>query len=227
MDKKISMKEKIVLDGQQEHWKNTYEGRPDFFGREPSYAARQAAAMFQQAGKTKIIELGGGHGRDTLFFAQKGFQVYVLDYSPKGLEVIHHKAASLGLAEWIIPVCHDVRKPLPFEDETFDACYSHMLYCMALTTAELELLSQEVWRILKPRGLNLYTVRHTGDSHYGTGIHRGEDMYEVGGFIVHFFSKEKVEHLSRGYEILGLEEFEEGPLPRKLFLVKLHKPARL
>ena len=49
------------------------------------------------------------------------------------------------------------------------------------------------YRVLKPQGLNLYTVRSTGDPHYRTGIHRGEDMWEIGGFIVHFFSKEKVE----------------------------------
>jgi hypothetical protein len=56
-------------------------------------------------------------------------------------------------------------------------------------------------------------------------IHRGEDMYEVGGFIVHFFSNEKVEHLAKGYEIVNLAEFEEGRLPRKLFRVTLRKKA--
>jgi hypothetical protein len=42
----------------------------------------------------------------------------------------------------IVTLKHDVRDPLPFEKETF-ACYSHMLYCMALTVAELEFLSNE------------------------------------------------------------------------------------
>jgi hypothetical protein len=28
------------------------------------------------------------------------------------------------------------------------------------------------------------------DAHYETRIHRGEDMYEVGGFVVHFFDPE-------------------------------------
>jgi len=94
---------------------------------------------------------------------------------------------------------------------------------MALTTAELEALSKEVLRVLRPGGLNVYTVRHTGDSHYGAGISRGEDLYEVGGFIVHFFSRQKVEQLAKGYELVGIEKFEEGPLPRKLFRVTLRK----
>jgi SAM-dependent methyltransferase len=94
---------------------------------------------------------------------------------------------------------------------------------MALTTAELEYLMQEIRRVLKPDGLNVYTVRHTGDAHYGKGIHHGEDMYEMKGFIVHFFSREKIEHLAKGYELVGIDEFEEGPLPRKLFRVTLRK----
>ncbi len=69
----------------------------------------------------------------------------------------------------------------------------------------------------------MYTVRHVGDAHYRAGIHRGEDMYEMGSFIVHFFSREKVELLARGYEIVSIDEFEEGGLPRKLFRVTLRK----
>ena len=101
-----------------------------------------------------------------------------------------------------------------------------MLYCMALTTSELEFLSKEILRALKPGGLNFYTVRNTTDAHYQTGIHRSEDMWEIGGgFIVHFFSKEKIEHLSKGYEIVNVEEFEEGDLPKKLFMVTLRKES--
>jgi len=50
-------------------------------------------------------------------------------------------------------------------------------------------------------------------------------MYEVGGFIVQFFDRAKVEQVSASYELVGIEEFEEGGLPRKLFLVTLRKPS--
>ena len=91
-----------------------------------------------------------------------------------------------------------------------------MLYCMAFTTSGLESLPGEVRRVLRPGCLQVYTVRHTGDSDCGTGIHRGEDLYEVNGFIVHFFSKTKVQRLARGFEVVGIDEFEEGELPRML-----------
>jgi len=53
---------------------------------------------------------------------------------------------ALRLSHSIIPIQHDIRNPLPLDDASFDACYSHMLYSMALGTPELERLSQEVWR---------------------------------------------------------------------------------
>ncbi len=193
------------------------------FGTAPSLPARKAAALFKEDGAVRILELGGGQGRDSLFFAKEGFLVCTLDYCSESIETISRKARGLGLSQSVAALRHDIRQPLPFEDGSFDGCFSHMLYCMALTTAELEFLSQEIRRVLKPGGLNIYTVRHTGDAHYQTGIHRGEDLWEVGGFIVHFFSRRKVDHLAKGYEVAALEEFEEGDLPRKLFFVVLRK----
>ena len=214
---------KDILDGQQQHWENTFGQKPDMFGAEPSEPAKAAAEMFKKEGKIKILELGGGQGRDTLFFAQNGFHVYTLDYSDSAMRAITKKAQERNLSGSITALQHDVRDLLPFDDESFDGCYSHMLYCMALTTSELEFLSREVRRVLRPNGLHIYTVRHTKDAHYGTGIHRGEDMYEVGVFIVHFFSRAKVEHLAEGYDIVSVDEFEEGTLPRQLFRVTLKK----
>lgn len=215
--------DKQILDMQNQQWQTTFTSKPDMFGGEPSEPVRKAVELFKNEGKKKILELGAGQGRDTIFFAQSGFQVDALDYSQSGLDAITNKAKRLGVSDCITTRLHDIRRPIPFDDESFDGCYSHMLYCMALTTSELEFLSQEVRRVLKPNGINIYTVRHTGDAHYGTGIHRGEDMYEVGGFIVHFFSKEKVEQLASGFQIMSIDEFEEGGLPRKLFRVTLKK----
>ena len=199
--------------------------QPSMFGETPSEPAQKAAQLFKKDGVTTLLELGAGQGRDTMFFARQGFQVWALDYSEAAVKAIAQKSKALGLVDSVKAVSHDVRKPLPFSNVSFDGCYSHMLYCMALTTAELEFLSDEVRRVLRPGGLNIYTVRHTKDPDFGTGRHRGEDMYEVGGFVVHFFSREKVDHLARGWEILGIEAFEEGMLPRKLFGVTLRKPG--
>ena len=216
-------KYKEVLDGQTNHWDKKFSGRQDFFGGSPSAAALKAWEIFDRTGKTKILELGGGQGRDTLCFARKGLDVTVLDYSLSGIEAIEQKAKQSGLNDRIETRCHDVREPLSYNDETFDGCYSHMLFCMALNDDELEFLSREIRRVLKPGGLNIYSVRHTGDPHYGKGVQVGVDMFEIDGFVTRFFTRDKVLSLADGFEIIGIEEFEEHTLPRKLFLVKLRK----
>ena len=80
-------------------------------------------------------------------------------------------------------------------------------------------------RALKPGGLCVFTVRNTSDPDYGHGIHCGEDLFENQGFIVHFFDRAKVERVAKGYQIIGIDEFEEGKLPRRLFRVTLRKPS--
>ena len=94
---------------------------------------------------------------------------------------------------------------------------------MALSNDDLENLNNEIFRILKPGGINIYTVRHVEDGDYKNGIHIGEDLYENDGFIVHFFSEDKVKKLSKGFKLIDIEKFEEGKFPRKLFIVKNRK----
>ena len=89
----------------------------------------------------------------------------------------------------------------------------------ALTNQNLKDLNKEIGRILKKDGINIYTVRNQTDSDFKKGFHRGEDMYEMDGFIVHYFSENKVMKLLDGFINVNIENFNEGNFPRKLFLV--------
>ena len=211
------------LDQQSQHWETSFSNKPDIFGLSPSTAAVKALESFKEKNITSIVELGTGLGRDTIFFAQNSIHVEALDYSKTAIKNITNKAEKLNLTKLIKPKLFDVREKLPFENNFIEGCFSHMLYCMALISSELEDLNKEIYRILKPGGINIYTVRHTEDGDYKNGIHRGENLYENDGFIIHFFSKDKVNQLSKGFEILDIEKFEEGKFPRKLFFVKNRK----
>ncbi len=157
--------------------------------------------------------------RDTIFFGKNLIHTIALDYSPSGIKVIDQKIKKANLSKYISSKLFDVREKLPFEDNSIDACYSHMLYCMALTTEDLAKLNNEIKRILKPGGINIYTVRHTNDGDFQNGNHIGEDLYENDGFIVHYFSEDKVNSLLNGFKNISLEKFEEGKFPRRLFFV--------
>ena len=211
--------DRIKLDQQSQHWEKNFSNKPEMFGLEPSLPSKKALKVFQENKISKVVELGAGLGRDTIFFASNSIQITALDYSPSGIKVINEKAEKQNLKNLISTKIFDIRKKLPFKDNSIEACFSHMLYCMALTSIELEGLNNEICRILKPGGINIYTVRHVGDGDYKKGIHRGEDLYENDGFVVHFFSKDKVNSLLKGFKNLNIENFEEGSFPRKLFIV--------
>ena len=189
------------------------------FGLDPSLSAKKALELFKEKNIHKIVEIGAGLGRDTLFFAKNLIHTTALDYSPSGIDVINQKTKKNNLSNYISSKLFDVRQRLPFEDNSIEACYSHMLYCMALTTSDLKKLNNEILRILKPGGINIYTVRHTDDGDFQNGIHIGEDLYENDGFIVHYFSEDKVNSLLNGFKNISLEKFEEGNFPRRLFFV--------
>lgn len=114
---------------------------------------------------------------------------------------------------------HDVREPLPLPEASVDAVFAHMLVCMALSTKEIHALVGEVRRVLRPRGIFIYTVRHTGDVHYGVGTAYGDDIYEHGGFAVHFFPRDLVDALADGWILNEVHAFEEGDLPRRLWRI--------
>jgi SAM-dependent methyltransferase len=212
-------------DPQQDHWSRTYATRSDFLGADSSVIGRAALERFQAAGVRDLLELGPGQGRDTIEFAAAGLDVTAVDFAETGLAQIADKAARAGVAGSIRPVVGDVRDPLPFADATFDACYAHMLFCMALTTDEIVRLAAEVHRVLRVGGLLVYTVRTTADAHYGAGVGYGDDRWEMGGFVVHFFDRALVERLAEGWELLDVADHEEGKLPRRLFAVTMRRSA--
>jgi SAM-dependent methyltransferase len=211
--------DKKLLNLQSQHWESNFSSKPEMFGFEPSYSAKKSLEIFKKHNITNIIELGAGLGRDTIFFAQNGIYVHAIDYSLSATNIIKKRSKENNLDDLIKVENYDIRKKLNCDNENFQACYSHMLFCMALTNQDLKDLNQEIFRILKKDGFNIYTVRNHTDGDFKKGTHRGEDMYEMNGFIVHYFSENKIKNLLDGFTNVSIENFDEGSFPRKLSLV--------
>ena len=151
------------LDQQSQHWENSFSSKPEMFGLDPSESARHAKEIFEnqkvniffKRKKIDILELGAGLGRDTTYFAANSnlIQVTALDYSSEAIKNINKKKTDYysdptmtdgkSAADKITTKVWDVRKGIPYKDNTFDGCFSHMLYCMALTTSEIIKLNKK------------------------------------------------------------------------------------
>jgi SAM-dependent methyltransferase len=210
---------------QREHWQDVYDSNPHMYGAAPSQPARHALDVFTARETRTVLELGAGHGRDALWLASQGLRVQAADFSATALEQLARTAKEQGLEDLVDTHLHDARTPLPLTDACVDAVFAHMLLCMALTTTQIHALMNEIGRVLRPGGALVYTVRHTGDAHYGTGISHGDGIFEHGGFAVHFFDRALVEDLATGWDLIGVEPFEEGDLPRRLWRITQTKPS--
>ncbi|MFC9673716.1 class I SAM-dependent methyltransferase [Streptomyces sp. NPDC057651] len=208
-----------LADAQRRHWQDTYTAHPGMYGEQPSAPAVHAASVFHAAGARDVLELGAGHGRDALYFARQGFTVQATDFSATGLGQLQEAARAQDVDQRVTTAVHDVRDRLPLPDASVDAVFAHMLLCMALSTEEIHTLVGEIGRVLRPGGTFVYTVRHTGDAHCGSGTAHGDDIYEHGGFAVHFYPRDLVDALAEGWTLNEVHAFEEGDLPRRLWRV--------
>jgi len=212
-----------VLNQQSQHWENNFSSKPEMFGLDSSEAANKSLKIFFEKKVNKILELGAGLGRDTIFFAKNSIHVEALDYASNGIKIINEKKEKYKLSNKIVTKVFDVRKKLPFEDNSFEACFSHMLYCMAFKNLEVQNLNNEILRVLEKGGINVYTVRNFEDGDYKNGVHIEDESYQNDGFIINFFSKKKIEDLLVGFSNMKIDRFNEGDFPRKLFIVQNQK----
>ena len=213
----------INLNNQEEYWETNYRNKPKMFGLTPSFAAEEALKVFKKNNISSIIELGAGLGRDTIFFAKNNIKVEALDYSKTAVMSIKKRIKELNLSEFVSARVFDVRKKLPFGNNTAQGIFSHMLYCMSLKNLEVQTLNNEILRVLESGGINIYTVRNFEDGDYKNGVHIEDESYQNDGFIINFFSKKKIKELLDGFININIDRFNEGDFPRKLFIVQNQK----
>jgi cyclopropane fatty-acyl-phospholipid synthase-like methyltransferase len=80
-----------------EVWNKVYKSDSTFFGEEPSNFALLCFNHMKMNNTKKVLELGAGHGRDTLFFASNGIEVEALDYSVIAVGILDKIAKEKGL----------------------------------------------------------------------------------------------------------------------------------
>jgi len=200
----------------REVWNEAYSNDGSFFGEEPSTFALLSCQYFKERGMNKVLELGCGQGRDALFFASQGIAVKALDYSSVAIDVARTKAKERALP--VDATVHDVRRPLPFGNDEFDAVYSHMFFSMLFTWSELKFIFQELRRVLKGKGLNFFSVRNNNDRFYREGKAADDGIYDVNGFQIRFFDRHDVESMMEGFQILEIKEAHEDPATLYLVL---------
>ncbi len=206
-----------------EVWDRVYNSDRTFFGDQPSNFALLCFNHMKIHNVRRILELGAGHGRDSVFFASNGIEVDALDYSTVAIELLEKIAKERRLP--MRPHLFDVKDPLPFQDSYFDGVYSHMLLNMRFSFEQLHFILSQIRRVLKSRGLNFFSVRNKNDDSYGKGIEVDKGVYEINCFQIRFFTQNEIRDLIEPeyFEILWIHEDYEEPVSLYLVSCRNHK----
>lgn len=175
-------------------WKGVWKGS---LVQTPNLFAKRASILMQKKKKKHILDLGCGDGRDSLYFAKKGFTVEAFDFSESGIQSLKKKNPNIKSS------VGDIRK-LRFKKNSFDAIYAH-LSLHYFSDKETKKIFLKLHSMLKDEGLLFVKCKSTDDVLFGKGKKIAENMYHS-GHTRHFFTKAFMAEQLTPFTILSLKK---------------------
>ncbi|MEE8401213.1 MAG: class I SAM-dependent methyltransferase, partial [Candidatus Hydrothermarchaeaceae archaeon] len=169
-----------------------YEGIGD---EAPTEGAKRFVKILAEDVKY-ILDVGCGHGQDSLYFASLGYQVTGIDPSKRAVEM-----ALCSIKESMnVEFFQDDALRLPFPSENVDAIWSASLICL-LSRDEMIKAAGEMARVLKPGGvLGLYvSSSRDGEEECSDKSKKARSKFDKGG----------LEKILSDFHIIALEELKE------------------
>lgn len=160
-------------------------------------------ADYMEKGK-RLLELGCGNGRDSLFFRHRGMLVTGVDASDFSIRNLKEKYKEDNLRF----VCDDFVSCELLKKEKFDYCYARFVLHAINREQEIELLGN-VRNALADGGALFIEARTIHDDIYGKGICVGRHEFLYNDHYRRFIDKDellKAIQASRDFEILYMEE---------------------
>ena len=125
----------------------------------PSIFAEQAISYFPKTGK--VLDLGAGHGQDSIFFSSEGYEVISTDIETTSLAE-NITATSENIKNNISVVTLDLAHPIKFADESFDVVYAHLSLHYFDRDMTIRLFN-DIHNILKPGGVLAFLTNSPAD----------------------------------------------------------------
>ena len=192
-------------------WKKAYkQGTPHWAeDTKPTEFATEFVQAMKDAKAKSVLEVGCGNGRDSVLFAEQGFEAHAIDIAPEAVAMAQVAAEKAGVA---LDAKIANAASLPFEDGQFDAFYS----LSVLHSTDLKQTIPEAFRVLAKGGVAFVYI-------YGSTVKGAKvadaislDSYigllrDAGFALVDFYSEQEDE----------LDEYGES---HRLFVALLEKP---
>nr|WP_319540538.1 class I SAM-dependent methyltransferase [uncultured Methanospirillum sp.] len=184
---------------QQYAWDRRYSEKGRQWGNAPTEFSHTSSCG-------TILELGVGDGKNLRVRGNRDAFFIGLDFSPAALCICRSDPQLAGVHLLLGDACY-----IPLRSSSVDLVYAHHILGH-LSSLLQPLLIEEVFRVLKPRGMLALTVFASGDMREGKGEEVEASTYIRGdGIITRYFTPEEISHLGRF--IVHTINREEWPFP--------------
>ncbi|MBP6945818.1 MAG: class I SAM-dependent methyltransferase [Candidatus Pacebacteria bacterium] len=178
----------------KKYWKGAWKKSSTHI---PNPFAKRAYVLMEKKNVKRVLDLGCGDGRDSLYFARQGITVEAFDFSESGIESLKKKNPSIKAH------IGDIRN-LPFKKNSFDAIYAH-LSLHYFSDSETEKIFSKIHAMLKKDGLLFVKCKSTDDLLFGKGKKIAENTYRS-GHVRHFFTKDYMAKQLNTFKVLRLKK---------------------
>lgn len=152
--------------------------------------------LLAKEGRTSLLDIGAGTGKDSRFFIEKGFNVTAVDLSDEMVKLCHGKGVQAYEMDFY---------NLSLLGCTFDAAWA-MNSLLHIEKNNLEMVLQGIWDRLNPSGVFFMGV-YGGEDFEGIWE---EDIYTPHRFFS-FYSDESIKEIVSNYfEPLNFDTIETG-----------------
>ncbi len=174
----------------KDFWENWWSKTDDEgWSDDASIFAQFAVSYLPHEGR--LLELGAGLGKDTRYFAKQGLFVISTDFSDKALDVSKWESAMQKIMN-IEYQNVDIKFPLPFKDDEFDAVYAHAVLHYFNHEITDQIFS-EIHRVLKDGGIFATLLKSKEDPEVLKSLKLNENFYQTPqGIVERFFSLDEV-----------------------------------
>jgi SAM-dependent methyltransferase len=191
------------------NWDNQIE---NIRWQEPAQEVYYLAERWQAQGRARLLDLGCGIGRHSIFFAQRGFSVDAFDLSERGVAVLEQAAQERQL--FVRARVGDMLS-LPYETGAFDCVLAyHVIF--HTNRAGLEQVIAEIRRVLAAGGELFVTFNSVRNPSYTRPTNQVLEPHTVlqtegheAGIPHHHVDEAEVRELLAGFEFIRFTQGEE------------------
>lgn len=198
----------MSFDRDKTYWNKFYDSGS--VSSVPSPFAQFVSKRISGTGK-KLLELGCGNGRDSVYFMQHGAIVTAVDASDKAIELLEKAYGGRGSHF----VCGDFVSIASAFEGMFDYCYSRFSL-HAIDGAQEAAAIANIRQALKDGGELFIETRGVNDSLFGKGESVGRNSFVYDGHFRRFIVKAELEDsLKKAGYVVSYSKESTGFAPYK------------